>query len=200
MPIRTYVGDTCVLDIEIFIERKVREAAEAARSGDRCLWRAGMIAMEIVGKYQVNATKDIALLAGRSASTVENWAHAWMLYKDLQVAGYVAEARYFRKLFTPTHFWTMFDLRNRYKLSPDKVMGYFAVLLTHKQNGLPHGASALEREVEAGEKRDGNTPTWSTLRKSFHRHFVGLLVAQDLPEDVREWLNGAPDSVKEFPE
>lgn len=198
MSIRTL--ETPVLDIEIEIEWLVKRAAEAARSADRSLWLAGRIACQIVGKYQVNATKDIAFLAGRSASTVENWAHAYTLFVDLICAGYCHEAKYFRKVFTPTHFWTMFDLRNKYNLTSAKVMGYFAILLTHKENGNHYGASVLEREVEAGENRNGNVPSWSTYRKSFYRAIVGALVADDTPAEVRKWLRSAPDCVKELPE
>jgi hypothetical protein len=195
MPIHDLRGNP--VDFEDRIENEIDRAAAAARAGDKCLWIAGLHVARILGKYKVNAVKDIALKAGRHESSVENWAHAVWLLNDLRKSGFASDVKTLRKMLTPTHFWRMWDLRNKYGLRPKKVMHYFSMILQHKLNGHPASASAMAQEVEAGETKNGTAATWSYLKKGFQRVYVNVLVAPDTPRNVRRWLRKAPQSVKE---
>ena len=189
MPIKT-------LDFEERIERDIDRVVEAARAADRSLWLAGKLAYRIVGKYKVNATKDIALKVGRSESTVENWAHAAELFFDLACAGYGRAVWSVRNSLSPTHFWRMWDLRNKYDLTNEKVMLYFSIVLSYREIGQPHGVKVLEGEVEAGENKNGNTPGFSFYKSRFQSIYAGLILAKDTPADVAKWLQSAPESIK----
>jgi hypothetical protein len=184
-------------DIEEIVEREIERVAVAARGGDRCLWFAGVLAARIVGKYHINATKDIALKVGRSDSTVENWAHAADIANWLREAGYSAEVKYFRTVFTPTHFWRMWDLRNKYNLQSTKVMHYFQLLLQFKIDGQHYGSGVLERIVEAGESKNGSVPVFAYYLPRFRNVVVGMLAASDLDPEFLSWWNRCPKSFKE---
>lgn len=196
MPIYDLRGDP--VDFEDQIENEIELAATAARAGDKCLWIAGLHVARILGKYKVNAIRDVALKAGRHESTVENWAHAVWLLNGLRKSGFASEVKTLRNVLTPTHFWRMWDLRNKYALKPKKVMHYFSMTLQHKLNGHPASAAVMEQEIEKGETKGGNVASWASLKKGFQRSYVNLLVAPDTPADVYEWLRKAPHSVKEL--
>ena len=180
---------------EAIIERDIDRAVAASRKADCNLWIAGFFAARVVGMYQNSGTIEIALRAGKSPSSVENWAHAWQMYDELRSFGDVSELRELRKRFTPSHFWTMWDLKNKYGYGTKKAIHYFNQLTDYKENGLPHSVETLRQEVAAEEEQDGNTPTWEYYAPRLGKFIVRVMAASGLPNSVIRWLKSAPPEI-----
>ena len=181
---------------ENIIERDIQRAAQASRAADNDLWVACFFVSRVVGYGIENATKHIADTVGRHPSTVENWAHAYWMYEDLRKFGVASVTlRDLRRMLTPTHFWTAWGLKQKYRMSNKKVMQYLSQLLAHMHNGEPHSADALTREVEATETHNGNRPSWKWYVTRLKSMYINLL-AVDVPEPVRDWLKAAPKEIR----
>lgn len=167
------------------IDRDIERAANAARQGDVSLWVAGFYAARVVGKYQVDATREIARLAGRSVSSVENWTHAVDLYRRLRRFGVASELRQIRYELTITHFSTMWELQRKYDITPQMCMRYLDQMCIYRANREAFSSDALKQEVEAHENQSGKVITWAWARKSFASWLTKVAVMTDAPEWAR---------------
>lgn len=61
----------------------VQQAARAYRKSDKERWKSALWCSRVVGKYDRGATKGLAEDMGLSVDTVEDLAHAYMLFEDL---------------------------------------------------------------------------------------------------------------------
>jgi hypothetical protein len=175
------------LDIEDRIERDIARAVSASRKGDVALWIAGLFAARVVGAYQVDATREIARQAGKSVSSVENWAHGYELYCELR--SQLRKARDLRLLgrdLTLTHFSKMWELKRKYELNCQDCWNYLIQMAVYKFQGHPYSVVELEREVEAHENKSGKVTPWNYGIKSLIQHMTRLAVATDAPERVRQ--------------
>jgi hypothetical protein len=175
------------LDIEDRIERDIARAVSASRKGDVALWIAGLFAARVVGAYQVDATREIARQAGKSVSSVENWAHGYELYVEFREFGVASDSlRFVRKYLTLTHFSKLWELRRKYNLNLGDAYLYLFDMTRYASLGEPHSVVELEREVEAHERKDGKVTPWNYGIKSLIQHMTRLAVATDAPERVRQ--------------
>jgi hypothetical protein len=174
------------LDVEDCIERDIDRAVAASRKGDTALWIAGLFAARVVGKYQVDATREIARQAGRSVSAVENWCHAIDIYRRLRKFGVASELRQMRYELTITHFATMWELQRKYDINAHMCMRYLDQMCVYRVNGEPYSVEALRAEVEAHENKSGKVAPWNYGIKSLIQHMTRLAVATDAPEFVRQ--------------
>jgi hypothetical protein len=120
------------------------------------------------------------------------------MYKELRVSfGVDSEINQLRKQLTPTHFWTMWDLRNKYNIPLDAVYWYLVQIFDYKSIGQLWSAVELRREVEAHENKSGNVPGWDYYRTRLHNFVANLSLVRDLPQAVARWIADAPPEVKE---
>lgn len=174
------------------IERDIRRAVSFSRASDVNIWCAGFFVARVVGAYKVNAVIDIALEARRSTATIENYAHAYWMLESIRKSEGNSVARQLRKSFTPTHFWTAWELQRKYNLSNRDVMRYFAQLTAYKINGESHSTETLRREVEAEQETAGNPPSFVSYSKRLSSLVTGILAAKDTPLAWRTWAVKMP--------
>lgn len=174
------------------IERDIRRAVSFSRASDVNIWCAGFFVARVVGAYKVNAVIDIALEARRSTATIENYAHAYWMLESLRKSEGNSVARLTRKAFTPTHFWTAWELKQKYDLSNRDIMRYFAQLAAYKVNRESHSTETLRREVEADQQAEGNPPSFASYSKRLSSLVTGILAAKDTPLAWRTWAVKMP--------
>jgi len=69
-----------MIDLQL-IARK--QAASHYREGNRVRWISALWCAKVVGKYERGATLGLANDMGVSVDTIENMAHAYMMYEEL---------------------------------------------------------------------------------------------------------------------
>jgi len=96
---------------EINIKTHVELAIKYARKSDAGLKVAGLMAADVVGKYS-HETKVIADAVGRDVSTVENWAHAIWLYRELKLdPDHFQRVRKLFRLLPASTWWNAYDIQ-----------------------------------------------------------------------------------------
>lgn len=171
---------------EQVIEREIDWCVQAARTSSTTLWVACYFAYRVVGVYQTDATAEIARRAGRSPSSVENWAHAFEMYAELRRFGSSSEVRALRKALSPSHFWRAWEKQRKFSLSNASVIRYLRQMVDYKQNEENYSEATLAQEIEAHENNSGNVPTWASYHsKRFASMLKTALSLPDVPRAVR---------------
>ena len=171
---------------ETTADRRITRTAQAIQHGNRNLWEAAILAASIVGEYAEGGTRAIADRAGRSVSSVENWAHAWQLYADLRnQLRTCAELRSLRPELSVTHFAVMWDAVNKWGIVPADVMQLLRWMVSCKQNGERWSVDALRRELDAEYNHDGQPRLYAWYAKRAHTAVSELLSMPDASRDVR---------------
>lgn len=173
------------------VERDIEKAVEYSRRSDKNLIVAGMYAARIVGRYEKNGAKAIADRAGRSVSSVENWAHGYMFLLSMfrgRKFGVDSEIVRQWRTFTPTHFWTLWDKAEKYNMSLHRCVDYLGMMLNYRINGEAWSASALSQEIEAHENRSGHVASWNWYAPKAKDFVLKLLSLSDLPDVLRPGL------------
>lgn len=95
-------------DIETLVEVWIGRVVANHKSSDTHLKYACIAAAQVVGSYS-GATQVIAHDTQRSVSTVENWAHAFRLYRDTRRGDKLAR-KLWREL-PASHWWLAYDIQ-----------------------------------------------------------------------------------------
>lgn len=185
-------------DIEVTAERHIRRAASAARTGDRWDWVSAIYAVDVVGTYERHATKAIADACGVNRRTIERRAHAMELYRAIRLDAGVQVARMLRDELTLTHFGRMWELAQKYDISPVACVEYLRQMLYYRDTGESWSADALEQEVEAAENRQETPVTLAYYLPRVKSLLVSLRVIYGhLNTEWQAWINAAPKEAKE---
>lgn len=169
-------------DIETLLER-----LENLASNKRGIsWDMAEVADEIVGKRIPGATKQAALVCGIvSPDAVEHWAKAYRLYRVIRYKSGLSET--YKKEFSVSHFYKMWELGHKYKLSLDEILNHFFMLLTHKYHGDRWSVAELEMLVLA-EQTNVKEVNWRWHWNRVESHIMALLTFDGgLPVTVRAW-------------
>ncbi len=190
---------------EASTEREIARCVKAVRASDKCLWVAGYWAARVVGTYAEYGAQAIAIQAGRSPSSVENWAHAWEMYDNLRKFGcnsepvvnraFIRSLQNMRRELSPCHFWTAWELKRKYKLKDRQILRFLQMMLDYRADEKSHSVETLRREIESEFGKGG--ATWDWYRPRVKTMVVNLIAGEDTPDDVRAWAQDAPESVKE---
>jgi len=173
-------------DPELLAEHWITRAAHYANGEARKAWAVGIVAARIVGTYQEYGTKAIALRIHRDPSTVENYAHAFMMYQAIRERLGTHDAHTLRDVLTIGHFWTAWELQRKYGRSTEQAARWLLEMVTLEAQGEPHSAEVLRREVET-EQGDGGAPvTWGWLAPRVRSTMETILGMNDAPEEVRK--------------
>lgn len=184
-------------DIEVTAERHIRRAASAARTGDRWDWVSAIYAVDVVGTYERHATKAIADACGVNRRTIERRAHAMELYRAIRLDAGVQVARMLRDELTLTHFGRMWELAQKYDISPVACVEYLRQMLYYRDTGESWSADALEQEVEAAENWSGKTATFAYYLPRVRTIITGLkAIYETLTIEWREWIDSAPKDAR----
>ncbi len=90
------------------VDRHILRVVLYHKGSDTYLKIAAIAASPIVGTYSAGTAK-IAKEARRSVSTVENWAHAHWLYRELRSNGSRLVARKLWRELPASHWWLAYD-------------------------------------------------------------------------------------------
>ena len=130
------------LDVEDVIERDIDRAAAYAKKADANLWVAGMYAAR-AGRY-TGAIQAISERSGKSLSSIENWLHAYELYRVFMSYGDNSVlVRRVRQRLTISHFWTAWELQRKYQLSDGAIFAHLQQMLDYRRNGHSWSSDTL---------------------------------------------------------
>lgn len=107
--------NTRMLTNESLVDIWIDRAAEYYGDSDLRLKMAGIVSDTVVGKYKLGGTSAIAKKTKHSVASVQNWAHAFRLYKTLRVAGgrlggFFLVRSLWRSL-PASHWWLAYDIQ-----------------------------------------------------------------------------------------
>jgi len=132
---------------EGLVDKRIRQAIDYGKGSDTGLKAACIAASPIVGMYS-HGTQQIATARNRSVSTVENWAHAHWLYKELRTTDRKGDKKVARNLWRnlpASHWWLAYDIQAK---------GYDAfTYLVHSHTHNWSGRDMMQefkRDFEAG--------------------------------------------------
>lgn len=184
-------------DIEATTERRIRRAVEAGRNGNKNFWLSGIYSADIVGTYGRHATQAIADMEGVNRRTVERRAHAVWMYRAIRSDINVRVAHELRDTLTLSHFSRMWELKEKYDISPSECVGYMREMLRYKTLGESWSVDELEREVEASENWSGKTATFAYYLPRVRTIITGLkAIYETLTIEWREWIDSAPKDAR----
>lgn len=153
----------------------------------RDLFLLGEMCAGVVGQYGDGWTSAIADECGVSSQTVGNWAHGYLMREAVAKSSQLD----FSPL-SPTHFWTLWELQRKYGLSMDKCIEYLRDLLQFREKGDKWGSKVLTIIVEAGQEKDGNTPSWDGYYSSrANKAILTWWSLSDLDDEMRDALREA---------
>ena len=175
-------------DIETVTDNEIARAVRAARRSDGSLWVAAFWSARVVGTYRRDGAREIALQAGKSVSTVENWAHAYWLYKALRESS--EHVPNMRKALVISHFYAAHDMMIKYSLKLPVVLRHLQQMVYYKQEGQSYSADVLRQEIEA--EQNGKPASWSWYAPRLQSMIANLIVLDGTPDEWREWLLDAP--------
>lgn len=126
--------------IDCWIERAVYYAGNS----DTYLKYACIFASPIVGRYD-GGTQQIATRQNRSVATVENWAHAHWLYKELRANGNKMLVRKLWRELPASHFWQAYDIQRR----GYDALYYLTLAFQHNFSGRAM-MGEFDKDIQAG--------------------------------------------------
>ena len=170
------------------VDRDIERAAKSYKRSDEGRWAAAYFASRIVGRHEPGATLALASRMGVSPDTIENLAHAYILYNDLrQDKGYRFLVNKIRKMpyIYYSYFRALYKAREDYHLNNAQVMSILVDMLQAE-------GSLSNRDLD-GHIRDrfGDTRDWSYYATRAFREIGKTLQQPDLPKEVRDTLNPA---------
>jgi hypothetical protein len=99
-----------MMDIETLIEKRISQIVDFQSRSDTYVKYSCIAAYYVVGSYS-GATEVIAKQTNRSVSSVQNWAHAFRLYKTLRSNGNRKLARRLYRTLPASHWWLAYDIQ-----------------------------------------------------------------------------------------
>jgi len=130
-------------DMETIIDKRIHQAVVFHKGSDMCVKYACIAAAQVVGTYS-DATEEIARLSRRSVSSVQNWAHAFRLYKELRKID-ACVSRSLWRILPASHWWLAYDIQQ----AGFDALYYLANAATHNWSGRDM-LKEFARDREAG--------------------------------------------------
>jgi len=124
--------------IDTWIERIIANH----RDSDMSLKYACIQAAQVVGSYS-GATQVIAKATKRSVASVENWAHAFRLYKELRQENKLARVLW--RALPASHWWLAYDIQR----AGYDALYYLTAANQHDWSGREM-MQEYKRDMEAG--------------------------------------------------
>jgi hypothetical protein len=129
-------------DIEQLVDTWVYRVVAYHAGSDTSLKKACIVAAQVVGSYS-GATGIIARDTRRSVASVENWAHAFRLYKELRKTDKLARVLW-REL-PCSHWWLAYDIQQ----SGYDALYYLTMAMQNAMSGRDM-LNEWKRDREAG--------------------------------------------------
>lgn len=167
------------------LDKLIERAAGSYKKSDDGRWVAAYWSSKVVGTYAIGGTLELSKRMGCSTDTVENLAHAYMLYNDLRAdPRYRQTTRAIRKMpyIYYSYFRALYKAREDYSLSLEQIHDLLVDIL-QAEGGLH--LSSLENHIR---DRFGDTRDWRFYGTTALKHIGKLLQQPDIPDDVKAVL------------
>lgn len=165
------------------LEQYAKYAHRAYQAGDDSRWVAAYWAAQIVGNYERGATLSLAKLMGVSVDTVENLAHAYMMYSalrsEIEFRSIARRARRWPTVYQ-SHFLSLYEAWQRYNLSLDEV---YSILVDIVQ---AHGQLSSRDVDEHVRSHYGKERAWTYYAERASRSLFALRQCPDVPAEIRK--------------
>jgi hypothetical protein len=158
-------------------------ACAAYKDSDGGRWEAARWCAKIVGKYERGATIGLASDMGVSPDTIENLAHAYLMFIELcskrRYRYSTVRARNAPRVYY-SHFRALYTARHRYNLSLAEVFDVLRDIVLDEG-----GISSRDIDGHISEKY-GKVRDWMDYAESANKKIASLLKCPDLPDDGRQ--------------
>jgi len=158
-------------------------ACTAYKDSDSGRWEAARWCAKIVGKYERGATIGLASDMGVSSDTVENLAHAYLMYIEFcSKSKYRKATRMSREMprVYYSHFRALYNSKKRYDLSLDETFGILRDIVLDEGGISSRDIDGLIRDKYGSEK------TWMYYGGRAMKALANLNRSPDLPKEGRE--------------
>lgn len=174
-----FIGDREERKLQIWYSK----ACSAYKDSDAGRWEAARWCAKIVGKYERGATIALADDMGVSPDTVENLAHAYMMFIELaSTSKYRSATRMAQKAprVYYSHFRALYTARHRYHLTLAEVFDTLRDIVLDEG-----GISSRDIDGHISEKY-GREKDWKYYAEQTNKRLVKLLASHDLPSEGRK--------------
>lgn len=160
--------------------RYYRLATDSYRRSDGALWVSALACAGVVGNYTVGDTRGLASDMGVSPDTVEDLAHAYLLYRELclwnagEFRQFVRNARRAPFIYM-SHFRALYDIRRDHNLTIPQVLDLLMDVVQAEGQISSRGVEGHARS------RFGDNRGWEYYARRTGKELVQTLQQPDLP-------------------
>lgn len=159
------------------------KACTAYKNSDDGRWEAARWCAKIVGKYERGATIGLAEDMGVSCDTIENMAHAYVMYIEFcSKQKYRKATRMSRAMprVYYSHFRALYTARNRHRLSLDEAFGILRDIVLDEGGISSRDIDGLIRD-KYGKEKD-----WRHYGERVMKALASMNKSPDLPSEGRK--------------
>lgn len=168
---------------ELKLQKWFSNACSAYKNSDTGRWEAARWCAKIVGKYERGATIGLGEEMGVSPDTVENLAHAYLMFIELASRSkYRSATRMARQAprVYYSHFRALYTARHRYKLTLAEVFDTLRDIVLDEG-----GISSREVDAHISDKY-GREKDWIYYAEQANHRLSKMLACSDLPVEGRK--------------
>lgn len=168
---------------------RIDKAVEALRCGNDYIWLVCLIAGRVVGKRD-GQTQELAQALMKSASQIENYAHAYFGYK---LSRKVITSS-LRKSLSPGHFATLYTCWKRIEFDPELSLCYLNDAIISGMNSeqlreyIENDNNVQPKPVTLGDKFFQKAWDWTETVADLQIR----LRAQELLRELQQIAKGTP--------
>jgi len=165
------------------LEQIYRKACDAYKSSDTGRWEAARWCAKVVGHYETGGTLGLADEMGVSPDTIENMAHAYVMFIEFcSKQRYRKATRMARDMprIYYSHFRALYNARHRYGLTLAETFDVLRDI--YSQEGSISSRAVDQYVVE----RYGKERNWMYYAERANKALANMLKCPDLPKDGRE--------------
>lgn len=169
--------------------RYFKLATESYRKSDEVIWPALLACGMVVGGYDRGVTMGLADDMGVSVDTVEDMAHAYLIYKEMceyedgSRRQFVRHARKAPYIYY-SHFRALWDAKSHYKLTTEQLLDLLMDIVQAEGTISSRGLDGHTRG------RFGDTRGWEFYAARAEKELTQTLQQPDLPNTPEEVGNG----------
>jgi len=182
--------DICRKDIECEIARDLERAKAHKSRENRERWVLALIASRTVGRRIPGLTVELARICGLTApDAVEHWAKAWRMYRILKRVTGRWNANVLRRELTVSHFYVIFDLGHKYKMSIMEIETYLMLMLDNKAVREERWSVDVLRTEVSADYPDGKAVDWRYHWTRLRRPLEQLASFDgELPDEIKRGI------------
>ena len=168
---------------EAKLQKWYKNACTAYKNSDDGRWEAARWCAKIVGKYERGATIGLADDMGVSSDTIENMAHAYVMYIEFcSKQKYRKATRMSRAMprVYYSHFRALYTSRKRFGLTLDEAFSILRDIVLDEGGISSRDVDSLIND-KYGKEKD-----WKYYAERVMKALASLHKSNDLPEEGRK--------------